>query len=130
MSDNESGKRGGWVKPMITWGNFLSPAITIATIGIPALIWGGRIDSRVEMLTGDLSRNLVAIRTEMEAMRTTTNTMSTTMVMMNTTMNEGVKTSVAEVVRRVVNLESKVDDLSKENNALRIELATLKRSSR
>lgn len=119
MSDDQevgSGRRR--IGSGITLGNFISPAITVVVLGLPGLIWGGKIDSQVT--------NLV---TEISQVKSTSQQTSATIVGISYTISEGLKQTMTDLTRRVTNLEDRVDRLSDENRKLQLDLATIKRAS-
>lgn len=109
----------------VTLGNFISPMLTVLGLGIPALIWGGRVDTRVE----NLATSVASIRTEITDIKSASNTTAATLVGISYTISEGLKQTIADQGRRIVNLEAARDKQAEEINRLQIEIATIRRAS-
>lgn len=109
----------------INLGNIISPIITVFVLGVPGLIWAGKIDNRVESLTRDVG----SIRTEIADVKSASNTTAATLVGISYTISEGLKTTIADQGRRIVALEAARDKQADEINRLQVELATIRRAS-
>lgn len=123
MTANDQG--GLRVGRAITLGNFISPLLTVCGLGIPALLWAGKVDTRVEGLGVDIK----TVRSEMADVKASAQTTASTLIGINYTISEGLKNSMIELTRRVTNLEAINIKQAEEIQRLQIELATIKRAS-
>ena len=109
----------------VTLGNLVSPALTVLALGIPGLIWAGKVDSRVEGLGNDMK----TVRSEMADVKASAQTTASTLIGINFTISEGLKQTMADQARRLSIVEQRLDALQQEHSRLQIELATIKRAS-
>lgn len=109
----------------VTLGNLVSPLLTVATLGIPALLWAGKVDTRVEGLGTDIK----TVRSEMADVKASAQTTASTLIGINYTISEGLKQTMTDQGRRIINLEQRIDKQAEEIQRLQIELATIKRAS-